>query len=118
MVTDMRSPQSPSEQAHKSRGERADNSPSVTQTAQWHAAARLASGFTLDQLVAEYRALRATVTRQWRDESGVTTAKELDQLIRFNEALDQSLTEAIRWFDHGLARSRDLFIGMLVACTN
>ncbi len=112
LVKDMRSPQSQQEQRKKSLGKLPGNAPTVTQTAQVHALHRLQSGFSLDQLVAEYRALRASVVRHWATDSD-DAANRFDELIRFNEAIDQSLTEAIRWFYQGVERARDVFVGIL-----
>ncbi|MBP6719085.1 MAG: RsbRD N-terminal domain-containing protein, partial [Rhodoferax sp.] len=36
--------------------------------AEFHAVDRLASGFTIEQLTSEYRALRASVLRLWQDD--------------------------------------------------
>lgn len=113
VAADMRAAQSKQAQREKSRGERPGSAPAVTETAQQHAVERLRGGFTLDQLVAEYRALRASVVSQWTAELGPADREKLNELVRFNEAMDQSLTEAIGWFHQQLDQARHLFIGML-----
>lgn len=113
VAADMRMLQSDEHQKQKSRGLRPGNAPAVTETGKAHALDRLGSGFTLNQLVSEYRALRASVIRYWTAEMGDSDREQFDELVRFNEALDQSLTEAIRWFDQGAERSRNLFLGIL-----
>jgi hypothetical protein len=45
------------------------------------------SGFYINQLVAEYRALRASVLRSW-DRTNVGEVRHLDDVIRFDEAID------------------------------
>lgn len=55
-----------------------------------HGAARLVSGFTVDQLLAEYRALRASVLRLWTDQGQATLSTDMDDVMRFNEAIDQA----------------------------
>lgn len=113
IAANMRASQTNQEQREKSRGQRPELAPPVTETAELHAAERLGGGFTLDQLVSEYRALRASVVRHWMTDLGAADRNHLDELIRFNEAMDQSLSEAIRWFNSGLERSRSIFVGML-----
>ena len=58
------------------------------------------SGFSLDAAVAEYRALRATVTRLWQEAHSGKSEPEtaLNDLIRFNEAIDQAITESVTSF--------------------
>ena len=113
MAADLRTEQSEWEQARRSQGLRPFHAPGVTETAKAHASDRFSTGFTLNQLVSEYRGLRASVIRHWMSEAVGGDRSQLHELVRFNEALDQSLTEAIRWFDQGAERSRDLFLGIL-----
>src|SRR5206468_252060 len=80
--------------------------------AQTHALLRAQSGFSMTQLAAEYRALRASVLRLWMDDCA-PAAPCLDYIIRFNEAIDQALAESIEFFVGRVQRSRDLFLGML-----
>ncbi len=47
-----------------------------------------AEGFTLNEVVAEYRALRASVVRLWTREMGQADRSSLDELTRFSEAID------------------------------
>ena len=113
VVADIKSAQSETQRKVKSRGESDFNSTDLGKIAKEHAHDRLKAGFTLDQLVSEYRALRATVIRGWTSEMGAADRPMLDELVRFNEAMDQSLTDAIRWFNEGLERTRDIFLGVL-----
>lgn len=113
IVVDMKSAQSEPERAAKSRGELRNDESALSKVAKQHAQERLKDGFTLDQLVSEYRALRATVIRCWTSDMGVADREMLDELVRFNEAMDQSLTDAVRWFNDGLERTRDIFMGVL-----
>src|SRR5688572_13617639 len=66
-VLDMESEQTAAQQAQKSRGTRAGTSQAVdlTRASSSHGADRLASGFELFEVMAEYRALRASVLRLW-----------------------------------------------------
>jgi signal transduction histidine kinase len=92
----------------KSRGEA---SPALRDTAATtHGGLRFSSQFSMAQLAAEFRALRATVLRLW---IAAGDADMGDPLVRFNEAIDQALAESIDAF---MARSnvaRDLSLGVL-----
>ncbi len=80
--------------------------------AQTHATLRARDGFDINQLTAEYRALRATVLRLWLTES-TPAPDDLQDIIRFNEAVDQSLCESTRDFNLALEKTRNLLLGML-----
>ncbi|HYF58588.1 MAG TPA: sensor histidine kinase [Burkholderiaceae bacterium] len=114
VADDIESPQTGRAQREKSRGDRPDNAAPVTGKARGHASDRLAQGFTLDELVAEYRALRASVVRGWIDRRLFETVPEpLAELVRFDEAVDQALTESIAWYSAKVRESRDLLLGAL-----
>lgn len=81
--------------------------------AESHAMARLLSGFTLDQLVAEFRALRASVTSLWMREPEADSAQKITDMIRFNEAIDQALAQSIASYTHAVQASRNIFLGIL-----
>lgn len=99
-------------QIDKSRG-LAPVSVSAPETAaQTHAVLRARHGFDINQLCAEYRALRAVVLRLWLDE-GEGEPPGLDDIVRFNEAIDQALTESVSFFSSQVERSRNLLLGML-----
>jgi PAS domain S-box-containing protein len=84
------------EEIEKSKGHESPSEVEMT-AATIHGKERLESGFSLDATVAEYRALRASVTRLWQKsllgESISDTS--LGDIIRFNEAIDQSITESV-----------------------
>ncbi|MGW8369466.1 MAG: sensor histidine kinase, partial [Gammaproteobacteria bacterium] len=112
IVTDMRAEKPADDQRARSRGQRPDHAPHVTMTARQHAEHRLKAGFSLKDLVAEYRALRSSVTLGWMAHSS-TPKQTVEELVRFNNAMDQSLGEAINWFYDETDRARDLFVGVL-----
>jgi signal transduction histidine kinase len=78
-----------------------------------HARQRERQGFQVEQLVAEYRALRATVLRLWTAASSSVQVEDLDDITRFNEAVDQAIAESLQVFVAEVDRARDLFLGML-----
>jgi signal transduction histidine kinase len=73
---------------------------------------RARSGFDINEMVAGYRALRASVLRLWAADE-FPTALDVQDTIRFNEAIDQSLTESVSFFAKELDRSKNLLLGML-----
>ncbi|MFY9618737.1 MAG: sensor histidine kinase [Pyrinomonadaceae bacterium] len=80
--------------------------------AQTHAVLRARSGFDINQLAAEYRALRASVLRLWMDSREIHKI-DLDDVIRFNEAIDQAIAESIHFFSTQVDQARNLLLGML-----
>src|SRR4029079_5386762 len=74
-----------------------------------HASERLKTGFKLDELVSEYRALRASVLRLWAEAHG----EKQSEMTRFNDAMDESLTEATTWYSEELNRTREQFLAIL-----
>jgi len=81
----------------------------VTTYAHRHARVRLQQGFTLDNVVAEYRALRACVIRLMRQSGQDPT---LDEVVRFNDAVDQALAESIAWYGSAVEHGRELFLAV------
>lgn len=80
--------------------------------AQTHALLRARSGFDISQLVAEYRALRASVLRLWIDECQPLTS-DFEDMLRFNEAIDQAVAESVGFFHAEVEQARNLMLGML-----
>jgi signal transduction histidine kinase len=99
-------------QAEKSKGRAPKPDPAVETAAQTHAFLRAHSGFDINQLAAEYRALRASVLRMWLD-ACVPEAPDLDDMVRFNEAIDQAVAESIGFFSQQVDQARNLLLGML-----
>ncbi|MDB5842612.1 MAG: two-component sensor histidine kinase [Herminiimonas sp.] len=78
-----------------------------------HGTLRQASDFSLLQLSAEYRALRATVLRLWLPEVGTMSSTTVYEMIRFNEAIDQALAESIVTYSAKADQTRELFLAIL-----
>lgn len=70
IAADLKTYQSDFEQSEKSKGLAPDTSESESTAAKEHGAERAQSGFTTEQTVAEYRALRASVLRLWARKCG------------------------------------------------
>src|SRR4051812_46374511 len=107
IATDMESTQSPAEQQAKSEGHGSPQ-PRADSPAETHALARIVDSFTLDEMVSEYRALRASVVRLWTREMGHADRENLEELIRFNESIDQALCESVARYSTGVERARHL----------
>ncbi|PRZ53034.1 hypothetical protein BX589_112207 [Paraburkholderia fungorum] len=112
VAKDLATAQSRQAQAEKSMGRAPVPVGAPETAAQTHALLRARDGFDINQLAAEYRALRASVLRLWMDECqpDVTHA---DDAIRFNEAIDQALAESIQFFSAQVDQARNLLLGML-----
>lgn len=113
VATDLQTTQGDADKHDKSRGKLPNNSPEITKTAHLHAQHRFVQLFTLDQMLSEVRALRASVLRRWVDQCAQFTAEAVDELIRFGEAMDQALTEAVAFFGAKVDQSRGLLLGVL-----
>jgi signal transduction histidine kinase len=85
---------------------------SFDRVAHLHAEDRLSHGFGINAVVAEFRALRATVLRRWLRTSP-DGESAFQEMIRFNEAIDQVLAESVRHYAYRTERIRDLFAGVL-----
>jgi signal transduction histidine kinase len=112
VAKDIASAQTREAQAEKSKGRAPRVTGAFETAAQTHAVLRARSGFDITQLVAEYRALRASVLRLYidADPSGGQSAEEI---IRFNEAIDQAIAESVGHFHAQMELTRNLFLGML-----
>jgi hypothetical protein len=112
IVADLASPQTPGEQEAKSMGLAPVVANAPHTAAQTHAVLRAESGFDIEQLASEYRALRASVLSSWV-EACLPDPPLFEDMLRFNEAIDQALTESIAFFTTHVTRSRNLLLGML-----
>jgi signal transduction histidine kinase len=113
IVADLRTPQTRVEQSEKSKGKADGNADGPDTPAEVHGAGRAGSGFTVGEMVSEYRALRASVIRLWTKANGSLTGADLEDLTRFNEAVDQALAESISRYTLDVDRSKDMFLAIL-----
>jgi signal transduction histidine kinase len=112
VAKDLRTAQTRQEQSAKSKGQ-AITLPGATETAaQTHALLRAAGGFSIRQLVAEYRALRASVLILWGD-AWPHGPHAIEDVGRFNEAIDQAISESVDYFTTEVDRWRAVFLGVL-----
>ncbi len=107
LVEDLSIEQTGEEQSLKSQGR--GSVKTMEASGKLHADDRIEHGFTFRAVLAEFRALRATVLRLY-EESG---ASDLTDVRRFNEAIDEALTESMNRFGAQMDLLRDQFIGVL-----
>jgi signal transduction histidine kinase len=112
IAASMGSSQNAVEQQGKSQGEQ-DNKAAKDNAAETHALARVHMGLSSRQLISEFRALRATVLRLWDESDQVFDKQDIYDITRFNEAIDQTLTEATGRYLDKIEQSRELFLGIL-----
>ena len=80
--------------------------------AQMHALQRLDEGFDINEIVAEYCALRSAVIGLWV-KSVQSPQDFLAETVRFNTALDRALIQSVGRYASQLDRRRELFMGVL-----
>jgi signal transduction histidine kinase len=112
VVADLSAPQTTQAQADKSKGRALKPVGAPETAAETHAILRAKTGFNINQLAAEYRALRASVLRLWMD-ACQPDSPNMDDIIRFNEAIDQAVAESIGFFSAQVEQARNLLLGML-----
>ena len=110
IAKDIETHQTEQEQSEKSKG-RKSSLDSQDSAASDHGQIREQEGFDLDQMVSEYRAMRASVLRLWSHAAlGNIEADDLQQMTRFNEAIDQAITESTARFNAVVNQQRELFL--------
>ena len=113
IAEDLRTSQTAEQQDLKARGLAPQLAGAPHTAAQTHATLRATSGFSAQQLVAEYRALRASVLRLWLKSVPSIDQQLVDDIGRFNEAVDQALAESVDHFTREVDRWRNVFLGVL-----
>jgi signal transduction histidine kinase len=113
IVRDLEAPQTDREQSDKSKGRSDSLDASGFTAAQEHGAGRAVSGFSIEEMVAEFRALRASVIRLWTRQQKQAGIDELNELTRFNEAIDQAIAESIAKYTANIGQSKDRFLAIL-----
>jgi signal transduction histidine kinase len=113
IADDLDAPQTAAEQNSKAQGHSDADQRRTLTAAQEHGAGRADSGFSVGQMVAEFRALRASVTRLWLAGQQGQALTDVDDLIRFNEAIDQAIAESITRYSGDIGQSKERFLAIL-----
>lgn len=113
IAADLATPQGEYAQSQKSKGRAPDVQATEPTAAEEHGSGRSESGFTVAQMIAEYRALRASVIRLWTKERGTLGRDEIEDLTRFHEAIDQALAESVSKYDRDQEQAKEIFLAIL-----
>ncbi|UZE20166.1 sensor histidine kinase [Pseudomonas sp. B21-054] len=111
IAADLRTSQTRKERIAKSHGDAPATDAETP--AETHAIIRQSSGFTVEQMVSEYRALRTSVLMLWMPQTQLDHKQVMDDLIRFNEAVDQALAESVVSYSAAVDAARNIFLGIL-----
>lgn len=113
IAEDMKTPETGVQRSERSRGGGLPSA-SLEKAAEEHGALRQMAGFDLIQLVAEFRALRASVLSRWHQFQGAgAVTPAIEEIMRFNEGIDDALAESVERYSRELSASRDMFLAML-----
>ncbi|MBC7770145.1 MAG: sensor histidine kinase [Phycisphaerales bacterium] len=113
IADDLETPQTERERSEKAKGQSPKDKGADDSAAETHADLRFTGGFDTVEMASEFRALRASVTKLWRaawDEP----VEVIPDLLRFNESMDQVMTESLARYTRKLNYGGALFIGSLV----
>lgn len=113
IVADLQSTESDERRARRARGLLDRASANAPTAASEHGAARAFRGFSVETLVAEFRALRASIIRLWVKYQQPTGATELEEMRRFDEAIDQAIAESLTEYTRDVESARDRFLAVL-----
>ena len=111
MAAGMEASETPAQQAQKSWG-RCDATAAEPSLAWEHGTHRLRSGVEINDVVAEYRALRAVVVRMCKS-APEQCALSADELIKFDEAIDQAAAESLASYTRELDKLRNTLLAVL-----
>ena len=113
IAADLLTPQAESEREAKSKGLALARIAGLDTPAEVHAEARMSSGLNGDQVMSEFRALRASVLRLWALDASIKTPEEIEDMVRFNEAIDQAQSESMARYARLLRDAQSLFLAIL-----
>ena len=113
IADDLETPETERERSEKAKGQGPKERGADDSAAETHATLRYTGGFDTIEMISEFRALRASVIKLWRSEW--TKAEDiLPDLLRFNEAIDQVMTESLSRFTERLNYAGNLLAETLV----
>jgi PAS domain S-box-containing protein len=88
-------------------GTNSSAAPAAETGAEMHGRIRAEHGFSITQIVSEYRALRATVMRLWTmSNTTLPDATAIEDVTHFNQALDQAIAESVDYFNQVFSSER------------
>jgi signal transduction histidine kinase len=112
IASDISRPQSAQVQEDKSKGLTPNNSPALRVAGERHALARVMEQFDLEQLFAEFRAVRGSVLRRWAAQTPGGIGRP-DEITRFNESIDEALASSVCLYSQKHDEARTVILGVL-----
>lgn len=101
VADDLQTHETEKERSDKSKGQGSKGGKKPGGAAGTHGELRFAAGFDTIEMISEFRALRASVIKLWRAQ-WTQVDDVLPDLLRFNEAIDQVMTESLlRFVENG-----------------
>ena len=113
IARDLDTAQTPSQEVAKAKGEAEAGEHADPTAAEEHGAGRAESGFTVGQMMSEFRALRASVVRLWTKQLREVDVTQIAELTRFHEAIDQLIAESVTRYSEEIKQSKDRFLAIL-----
>ena len=113
VADDLETPETEKERSDKAKGQGPKGGKQHDGAAETHADLRFTAGFDTIEMISEFRALRASVIKLWRAE-WAKVDDVLPDLLRFNEAIDQIMTESLALFSEKITNSGNDIIETLV----
>lgn len=110
IADDMGQSQDRQQQAEKSKG-RGGGWAALDWITAKHTGMRLNAGFNLRHVVAEYRALRASILSLYSASDDGTD--DLSEFTRFNEAIDQAITEVLKYHEQSALEDSTRLLAIL-----
>jgi signal transduction histidine kinase len=111
IAVDIETDQTDSESYIKSRGARDFSSQDTV--AEYHAISRIESGFSINDLLSEFRFLRSNIITLWNLENLSDKSFIILDMIRFNESIDQLIAIATLKYSAILKNSQNVFLAIL-----
>ena len=112
IAQDLETPETEGERNEKAKGQGPKGGGTNDSAAETHADLRFTGGFDTVEMVSEFRALRASVIKLWRaawdDPEDI-----IPDLLRFNESIDQVMTESLSRYTEKINYAGTLFIAAL-----
>lgn len=112
IARELDTPRTPQKLAKDAEGQK-DSADEKSTAAQGHGAGRAKRGFTIAEMVAEFRALRVSVLSLWMSGRHEFDTTDFLDMSRFNEAIDQAIAESTTRYAGDLERTKDRFIAIL-----
>jgi PAS domain S-box-containing protein len=107
IAENLRQPQASATRLAKSRASATAIKNAPETGAEKHGRIRAEDGFSITEIVSEFRNLRATVMRLWAmRNTTLSDVTAIEDVTRFNEALDQAIAESVDYYNQVFSSDR------------